>query len=48
MAITQTEVGTSATTVYTSTNTTATDRSMFFMNDNNCKNTYCTCCKKWC
>ena len=33
MAITQTEVGTSATTVYTSTNTTAIIR-MFFMNDN--------------
>ena len=33
MAITQTEVGTSATTVYTSTNTTAII-CMFFMNDN--------------
>ena len=48
MAITQTEVGTSATTVYTSTNTTAIT-CMFFMNDNvHGKNTYCTCCKKWC
>ena len=33
MAITQTQVGTSATTVYTSTNTTAIT-CMFFMNDN--------------